>query len=287
MITRRHLLTYPAAAGPLAALGAAPIVLTYPQHGATRDTLNGYAPALLAMALGRSGRSYQLRECPDLMAQSRVMIEVGRPRPLIDVFWTMTSIERERMLRPIRIPIERGLIGWRVALVRLADKERWRSLRGLQDLKSHSAGQMHDWPDTEILRANGLSVLTSPQYESLVQMLSRGRFDYFPRSVLEIESELQDHAGLDLAIEPHFALRYPSALYFFVDPKRTELAADLQQGLEACQADGSFERLFRQHFAATIANLRLKQRRVLVLHNPVLPPSVPLQRRDWWLNPGV
>lgn len=285
MLTRRSLLSCAALGAATPSWGQQTPTLSYPRRAGPRDTMNGYAARLLALALARCGRPYRLQEGKETMTQSRALIEMRRPDPPIDVYWTVTTPQREQALLPVRIPIERGLIGWRVALVRARDRERWRELRRLAELQAYTAGQKHDWPDTEILRANGLPVQTSAQYESLFQMLALGRFDYFPRSVLEIATEQRLHAGLGLEIEPYLALQYPSAMYFFVSPARPQLADDLARGLEAAQADGSFERLFQAHFGATMGELHLRQRRVLNLHNPSLPAGMPLERRDWWMKP--
>lgn len=270
------------------AVGAqdAPIRLRTPRHAAARDPMGGYAPELLALALSRTPRRYDIEQSPENLAQGRAVVEMLRPDAPIDVLWTVTTPERQAALLPIRIPVERGLFGWRVALVRRTDADRLAAVRTLAELARFQAGQKHDWPDTGILRANGLPVQTSSQYESLFGMLNLGRIDYFPRSVLEIQAELEAHPTLDLAIEPHLVLRYPSAMYFFVSPRRPELAADIALGLEKAQADGSFEKLFQRHFRDTIESLRLRERRVLALSNPTLPPDVPLRRRDWWMTAG-
>ena len=57
---------------------------------------------------------------------------------------------------PIRIPIYRGLIGWRIPLVSAANKDLLASVRTLDDLRRLRFGQRQDWADTPILRANGL-----------------------------------------------------------------------------------------------------------------------------------
>lgn len=287
-MTRRRLVL----AAPLAAVwppipaDEAPTRLRTPRHAAGRDPMGGYAPELLALALSRTSRRYEIEQSPANLAQGRAVVEMLRPDAPIDVLWTVTTPERQATLLPIRIPIERGLFGWRVALVRRADVDRFAQVRTLAELARFQAGQKHDWPDTTILRANGLAVQASTQYESLFGMLNLGRIDYFPRAVLEIQAELDAHAELDLAIEPYLVLRYPSAMYFFVAPHRAELAADIALGLEKAQADGSFEKLFQRHFRDTIESLRLRERRVLTLTNPHLPADAPLRRRDWWMAGG-
>jgi hypothetical protein len=287
MISRRLLLAG-AGLGLLREAGAAePDSVVYPRHEALQDMQIGYIQRLMHAALARCGRPYQTRQAPTLMVQSRALLELARPEPTIDVFWTMSNAERERKLLPVRIPIERGLIGWRIALVRRADLERWKDVRRLDQLAAYNAGQMHDWPDTEILRTNGLPVQTSTHFQGLFSMLALGRIDYFPRSLLEIAAERDEHQHMKLEIEPHLLLHYPAALYFFVAPSRPRLAEDLSRGLERMQADGSFEQMFRKQFDGVLDRLNLGKRRVLQLRNPVLPADTPLQRKELWWVPKL
>jgi hypothetical protein len=269
-----------------AVAGAAQDVVVYPRHDVRHDTQNSYLVRLMHLALERSGHSYRTQATPQTMVQSRALLELAKPDPSIDVFWTMSDRERERTLLPVRIPLERGLIGWRLALVRRADMQRMSNVRALGDLSRHRAGQMHDWPDTAILRANGLTVQTSSHYPSLFSMLAKGRIDYFPRSVIEIGAEREEYRHLDLEIDPHLLLHYPAALYFFVSPQRPRLADDLRRGLERMQSDGSFEQLFRKQFGDVLGRYRLNERRVLHLDNPGLSADTPLQRKElWWAPP--
>jgi hypothetical protein len=201
--------------------------------------------------------------------------------------WTMTDRERESSgALPVRIPIDRGLMGWRVLLVRRADLPAWARLRGLAELKQRVAGQGHDWPDTAILRANGLQVSTSSGYDALFRMLASGRFDYFPRAVFEVDAELAGGRHRELAVVPNLMLHYPAAAYLFVSPRRPELAELLRAGLEKAVAEGSLQQLHLAHFGALIKAHPVSRERVLKLQNPLLPPQTPLHRRELWLQPG-
>lgn len=263
-------------------------LVVYPRHQALQDAQMAYVLRLMMLALARSGRPYRFQQTATVMVQSRALIELAKPNAPIDVFWTMTNPQREQTLLPVRIPLERGLIGWRQLLVRKGDLARWQRVARLSDLANFTAGQMHDWPDTPILRANGLTVQTSTHYESLFTMLARGRIDYFPRSLIEIHVEQQAHRHLELEIEPRLLLHYPAALYFFVSPARPRLAVDLEHGLEAMQADGTFERLFQQQFGTLLTPEKFAQHHVLRLHNPELPTATPLTRKElWWSPPGA
>lgn len=270
----------------LPAQSAAPTAkVVYPRYPRGQDPLHSYATDLLALALQRAGRPEHLEPAREVMSQSRALLEMSRPRPPLDVFWTMTSREREQRLLPVRLPLERGLLGWRVPLVRRADLARFAQVQRLRDLAALTAVQMHDWPDTQILRANGLPVETSTQYEALFAMLARGRADYFPRSLIEASAEAQAHAELDLVVEPTLLLFYRAPVYFFVTPSRPDLAADLQRGLELALADGGQERLFRQYFGGLLEHHRTMSRRLMPLHNPELTADTPLDRKALWLLP--
>lgn len=271
-----------AAGGAAAASAGGPVV--YPLHDPDRIAPWQYLVEVMKLAIQRSGVRYELVESRQAMVQGRVMRELAEGGGDPDLAWAMTSPEREAQLLPIRVPVDRGLIGCRLAFVRAADAERWRDVRGLADLARDVAGQGHDWPDTEILRANGLRVQTSSRYETLFEMLRLGRIDYFPRSVIEIDDEAATPLAHDLVIEPHVMLRYPAASYLFVRPNRPRLAADLERGLEAAVADGSFQRLFQRHFGDLIARHGLARRVTLPLHNPLLPAATPLQRPALWLS---
>ena len=272
---------------PLGAAAGTPLPLVYPRHQALDDPQQAYVTALLQQALERSGQAYALRRSALRMVQTRAMQEIATASGSVDVVWAMTSRLRETQLLPVRIPIDRGLIGWRVALIQARQPDLLRGVRSIAALARLSAGQMRDWPDATILQENGLRLDTSSTYEGLFQQLAAGRIDYFPRSVIEVQGELASHARLPLALDAHLVIRYPAALYFFVGKHRPELAGHIEAGLEAMLADGSFTQLFRRHFGRIEEGLKLSQRHVLDLANPDLPEETPLARKALWYRPKI
>jgi len=284
-LTRRCLLSLPWLPGATLAAGAEEVRL--PQSVDVPDPQSRYVQRLVALALARTGSQARLRAVDLKMAQGRTLLELAAGKAPVDVMWTVTDRRRESSgALPVRVPIDRGLMGWRLLLVRRKELAQWQRLRTLPELAKRLAGQGHDWPDTLILRANGLRVGTSSGYEALFRMLAAGRIDYFPRSVLEIDAELAGGRHPELAIAPDLMLHYPAAAYLFVSPTRPELASALQAGLEAAVADGSFQRLHREQYGAVIKAHPVSPERVLKLTNPLLPPATPTQRRELWLQPG-
>lgn len=281
---RRRPLLFLLAAGGADAAPARPALLVYPQHDPGRIPAWNYMQDVIKLAIARSGASYELAESPEPMTQARVVRELADRSGRIDLCWTMTSIEREAQMLAVRVPMDRGLIGCRIAFVRPEDVDRWRELRDLEELARYTAGQGQDWPDTGILRANGLPVQGVSRYESLFDMLRLRRIDYFPRAVFEIDDEAATPQAHDLVIEPHLMLRYPAASYLFVRPDRPKLAAELQRGMDAAASDGSLARLFQQYFGDLLRRHHLARRRQLLLKNPLLPPETPLHKPAYWLT---
>lgn len=259
-------------------------VLRYPRAPTGDEFRHDYPLAVLQLALDKAHSPLRLQPSAYGMEQNRALLSLEE-NSTIDVLWTMTSIEREERLIPVRIGIDKGLYGWRLAMLRQGSENLLRDVRDLDDLRKLQAGQGHDWPDTDILRQQNLPVMVSSSYDSLFRMLAAGRFDYLPRSVIEIWGELKHHHAKGVVADPYLALHYPTATYFFFSPHRPDLAETVRQGLEAALADGSFDHLFLQHFGAALQQARLHERHLIELPNPLLPPATPLDRKELWLDP--
>jgi ABC-type amino acid transport substrate-binding protein len=262
------------------AAACADTVIHYPRPETGADHLSQYPLRLLQQALHGAERDYRVELYPVRMQQARALLRLENSEG-IDVVTTMTSAEREARLQPIRIPLDKGVWGLRLLLINKASAGKFAAIASAAQLKPLLAGQGSNWPDTAILRGNGMRVYGAPAgYEVLYRMLETGNIDYFPRSVTEIWGEHQLHRDA-LMIEPALVLRYRTAVYFFVRKSDTRLAADLQNGLERMLADGSFEKLFQKFFGEQIRRAALKDRRVIDLVNPTAP-ALPLERRELW-----
>lgn len=272
----------------LAALTSArakePLRVIYPQSESSNDARPSYPTAVLRLALEHSGRTYRLQPSDASMQQSRSLLLLAEGEKL-DVAWTVTNVQREAALRPVRFPIDFGLIGWRVFLVRRGDSERFSGIQSVIDLEPMVGGQGHDWPDVAVLRSNRLQVSTSATYEGLFGMLVRGHIDYFPRALSEVSGELAARRNLPIELEPRLLLYYPSAQYFFVNPRNDALANALEEGLERSLKDGSLRALFDAEYGSHLAAVGAERRRVISLENPDLPPQTPRARQDLWIEP--
>jgi hypothetical protein len=262
----------------------APLRLRYPRPMRRDIPVRSLPLELLRRVIERAGRSVELEPSHHVMVQARSARELAADSGLIDLLWTVTSREREQALRPVRIPIFRGLYGWRLLLVRRGDTERFAAVRSLADLQPLRLLQGADWPDTRVLRDNGLRVETAQSFESLFNMLQAARGDAFPRGVTEIGWEQLQRSDR-FEVEPSLALHYPSAEYYFVSQRNRSLAELLEQGLERMQASGEHEELLLDIHGEALRAARLHQRRTLSLRNAELPEATPLRRRALWWRP--
>ncbi|WKE65780.1 hypothetical protein PVT67_00550 [Gallaecimonas kandeliae] len=220
----------------------------------------------------------QGRVVHELASGAKVQIGVFAPDP-----------QRVKQLLAVPVPLAKGLLGWRLCFIRQGDQGRFDAIHSLKDWQASglSLGQLKHWPDTPILQANRLKVLTSSRYENLFPMLAGGRFDCFPRAAVEILDEAHRHP--ELAIERHLVLRYPLTLLYFVSPKYPRLAERIHKGLDMARQDGDFDRLFDRYFGPAIRELHPKDRTVLELSNPDVTEleKQMLKEKGLWYGEGL
>ncbi|MGL5668458.1 MAG: substrate-binding periplasmic protein [Shewanella sp.] len=281
----------------IAAVASTSLTLANAAYAAGNSTANNAAPIkivttiqqqwqfnLLKEALRRSGQSYQVEQMSTQMNQKRKVEEALAGT--VDVFWSMTSKELEETVLPVRIPLFKGLLGNRLLIIRKTDEARFANVKTLADFKQLKAGQNRYWPDASILEANGLPVVTSYQYTNLYPMLEGGRFDYLALGAQEIGDELASHPDPALKIDTHILLQYRSPAYFFVSPKRPELAAAILTGLEKMISDGSFDEMFNRELKIDklYRDAQFEQRVIIRLDTPDLSPLTPIERQELWLD---
>ncbi len=256
------------------------------------DLRYAYRIELLQLALDKTTESYggyKLQPFTDGITQGRG-VSLLKQGNFVNVAFLPTNVEREHELLAVKIPILRGILGYRVLLVHRQDVNRFKELESVKMLSERFlAGFGAHWADMAILEANGLRVEGVSRYESLLEMLNAHRFEYFPRGINEAWNEIAKyHAQFpNIVVEPEIALYYPYPVYFFVSRNNPNLAARLEAGLTTAISDGSFKALFEKYHQHLFEQANLKQRKVFVLKNPFLPIDTALPNTDWWLPVGV
>ncbi|CCQ10264.1 hypothetical protein PALB_11290 [Pseudoalteromonas luteoviolacea B = ATCC 29581] len=234
------------------------------------DVKQDYYVALLELALKKSQPEYgdyELKEVAIELANQARTLEMLAEGDFIDVHWSMTSAERERLLGTVYVPIMKGMMGARIFITHNANRSALLNINEPNDLKQFTVGSGYAWPDTEILEFNGFDVTTGSSLQ-LLTMLEKQRFVLYPRAIHEPWDEVIGHGDLD--IESRFGLCYPVAMYFFVNKRNELLRKRLELGLERAIDDGSLDALFKHHpvTAKVIEQSRLNERKWLPLVNP-------------------
>ena len=208
--------------------------LRYPRPMPGHEQRNSYIMALLQLTLDKAGSHLRLQPSEHYMEQRRALRELQLGRS-VDVVWAMTSRERETELLPIRIPLDKGLLGYRLFLIMPQTQAKLDAVKSLDELKKFSIGQASPWTDVKILEANQFNVVIADNYEGLFQMLGINRFDLFSRGVNEIYSEWEGHRAQvpGLSIEKNMVLAYPMPRYFFVPRNKDgeKMAERIEDGL--------------------------------------------------------
>ena len=243
-----------------------------------------YPLILLRTALERSGYKFTLDPASELLGQNRVIKEIETGSG-INVNWSMTNIDRENRLLPLRTPIFKGLFGWRLMFTTQKQLPYLSQVKTLEDLKNIIFIQGEHWPDTFILRDNDLTVATAQDFESLFVMLDKGRGQLFPRSLLEIESEKNLYEKkIDLVVLPQLMLKYQSPIYFFFNKDNPEIAKAVNEGLKIMRKSGEFDELFFKYNGDFIKNAHLHDKIIIELKNNQLPKLTPVDDKSLWLS---
>ena len=263
---------------------AAVWTIIYPQSEVEDDIRYDYPVALLDLALQKTGVRYVLKPSLAPMRQTRALKRLEENLE-VNVVWSMTDVQREQQLLPIRIPITRGLIGWRVFLAHKNSAFLRAPINNMTDLLNYSPVQGIAWPDTKILQANGFNVVTARDYIEGTEIINNKQADFYPRSVIEVFQELDNQYSKNLVLREGIAIYYPTALYFFTNKQNITLSRLLETGLLKAIEDGSYDTLFNAHFGETLKRLDIENSLYFRLANPLLPPLTPIDKPLYWYFP--
>ncbi|MGL1900605.1 MAG: hypothetical protein OCC49_00625 [Fibrobacterales bacterium] len=273
------------------------LVITYPGPESPLD--NRFAPLIemVKEALEETVEEfgpYRLEPCSFFINEWRAVSELQTGSGVIDITMRPTSNELEQRLTPVRYPLEKGLIGYRLFFIHHDDQNTFKNITSLEELKPYSIGQGKVWTDVPIYIHNGFTVETGSVsetlgYEGLFTKLLLKRYDIFPRSVPEIYKEYIDrtHKYPNLFIEENILLHYPFARYVWVSntPKGKLIKQRLTVGFEMMLDNGMYDRIFMKNNRAILERAQLKKRTLIKMENPFFPKSAPIHRPELWYTP--
>lgn len=223
------------------------------------------------------------------MSEKLQVVEMQRPQGGLNTLVLDATLALDEALQAVKIPIDKGLLGFRVFLIQVEDQSRFADVQSLEQLRQFRFGQQREWSDVAVYQAAGLPVVSGSSYEGLFHMLMLRRFDAFGRGVTEVGGELAHWRKKypQMAIEKGLLLYYPLPVYFWF-PRTEEGSRHAQRveaGMLALIADGTLNRLFTEEYGGVIQRFNLHTRRTIRIANPGLPPGQPFDNKAYWFVP--
>ena len=238
------------------------------------------------MAMREAGASYTIRMGQDVMQRGRILDELAQGNT-INLQWTSMDASAERALNVVRIPIHRGLIGYRIFIIHRDEQAAFDRVDSLDDLRRLTAVQGLGWVDTKILLNAKLKVDTA-DYDSMLRMVAERHTDYFPRGVLEAHAELAALGNQlpELTVERRLALAYRSDFLFYAAASQPALAAAIDRGLQAAYKNGAYLYLFNTHpyIQDGLRRADLAHRTIFHLDNPYLSQADRAIPDGYWMT---
>jgi ABC-type amino acid transport substrate-binding protein len=274
------------------AVAASDFIVSYrtPVIRNTTSTYHDYYTALLKLALEKTRPTYGdykmegvppstslLRSLSDAVDNiyPNLAIEAGYEEKLTD----------SGMLTYINIPIDGGIFGYRVCFTNAAIKEQLKKVNSVNDLRKYTIAQGVAWVDTEILRANDLTVIEISNFEGIFKMVAAGRIDLFCRGTNQLQDEVKQFKSLTkLTYDESFVLVYPLPRFFYLNAKNTLAKERIQAGLQIAFKDGSFKKLWKKHYQSSVDFSKLDQRKHIYLKNPLLK-KLPPDYKQYFMDP--
>lgn len=188
-------------------------------------------------------------------------------------FIVKISVTKELLseLSYTNFPVDLGVTGYRVSFVSPKIKDKIYDYNTLDKLRTLKIGQGIGWLDVNILEYNGFKVETVSNYTGLIYMLTRNRFDLFPRGANELLGEYETYKHIKYVdYDKTFVLYYPLPRFFFTHKSNQKAIQRIEEGLKIAYEDGSLKEIFNEYFKKSMDFANLKNRKFYNLENPYL-----------------
>lgn len=206
------------------------------------------------------------------MEQGRAFAELEKGN--IDLIIAAPSIEREQLAKVVYLPIDRGLLGFRICMVHKESPDFSAIQNASQFIENKlTIGVGSHWPDRTIFEDNGFKVVTSPVHGSLFSMLKQKRFDCLTRSVNEIKKDIELYGDTSLIADEKLLFIYPNADFIFINPKNKKLYDRLNAGVDLAIENNSFYEIFDEYYKNELLEHNIYKRKLVFLKNSNITPE--------------
>ena len=205
---------------------------------------------------------------------------------IINTAMVVTTPEWEAAAVPIRIPLRRGILNYRLLLINKNKLADFANVKTIEQLREKSVGLRRHWATWQSMTHLGYNVVSAYSYEAIFAMLDKQRFDYIPRGIHEIYDEIETRKNdlTNLMVEPNLALYIPAPFYVFISPNEPRLIKRFELGLSRMVENGELKDMLNKHYSKFLQRADLKNRIILNVGNPDLPDKTPLERKELWMS---
>ena len=198
------------------------------------------------------------RALHELISGENIHIMAEAPKP-----------EWDEKLIVVPIPIRKGIQGLRLFIVNERSKRLIANINRLEDLVTLTTGSGENWSTKSVLEKAGFNVVTGTSYDGLFNMLSKNRFLTFARGINEVyeELDLRKSTFPHLLVDEHVLLHIPLATYFYVSPKKPQIAERIKVGLLRLIESGEFNDYFYKHHCESLLRAQISKRKVFSIPN--------------------
>lgn len=228
----------------------------------------------LLLAIEKSSPQYGAAELTpveiDGYQNAFASLELGQR---INIMVSAVNADYESRALPVYVPLDRGLLGFRVCVINNQHYKQFELLANKQGFieKKMRVGLGLGWPDADIMRANQVNVSTFNSSNSVLQALKNNTIDCYSRSVGEVMRE--PLLSEQIVIEENMGLIYPLTDIIYVSKKHPKLHARLLAGLNSALEDGSFNTLMKKHYAMALSATDFYFRNLIIIDNPNITPE--------------
>lgn len=195
-----------------------------------------------------------------------------------DIFGTVAGNQKlaneQKILIPL--PLMKGILGYRILIVRKADAQKFAAIKSADELKKLRMGIPATWADAGLFRHNGYPVVEKGSFDDLFQRLENNEFDYVTFGANEVTGVFTERATKSgkLIIEPSLLVYYPFPLVFYVNPQQPALADRVTEGVKTIRTNGELDKIFNRYYGDVLGQLNLATRTRITLENPILPKEM-------------
>lgn len=225
--------------------------------------------AFVQLALQKAAPEYgEFKLTPVVIDSQAHAMSALQNHETIDLAVAATDKTWEASLLPIYIPLDKGLLGFRVCVIKPTQRPLFANIVSVADLKSHQIklGVVESWPDRFVYQHYNLHTVTTKALPDLYDKLYGNDLNCISRSVFEVDNELVHHP--EFMVEENLAFVYPSADIIYVSLTKPKLKEAIEYGLKRAIDDGSYEALFNKLYGDVLKRHAFYYRKMIIMHNP-------------------